>query len=126
MTEDGKKQHKSYLLSDLSRVVGDMPSHVRDWLIAALTEISETQSLSHRGTDEVFPWHSFLNLGPLRTAFSGSFGCGSMSEALAVIKEHVIFRSSSSPEEAYFPDCLFPLDRSALQSISHRHRRSIN
>lgn len=124
--EDGKKQHKSYLLSDLSLVVGDMPFQVRDWLIAALTEISERQSHSYYGTGQAFPWHSFSNIGPLRTAFSGGFGCGSMSEAFAVIKEHVMFRLSSSPEEAYFPDCLLPLDRSALQLISNRHRGPVN
>jgi hypothetical protein len=126
MAEDGRKQRKSYLLSDLSQAVGDMTFQVREWLISALAEISEEQLHSDSRTGEMFLWYSFLNIGPLRTAFSGGFACASLSEAFAVIKEHVMFKLSGSPDGGCFPDFLFPLDRSALRSISNSHRGPVN
>jgi hypothetical protein len=63
MAEDGSKQRKNYLLSDLSQVVGDMTFLVRDWLISALAEISEEQLDSYSSTGEMFVWYSFLNIG---------------------------------------------------------------
>lgn len=103
-----------------------MSVQVRDWLIAALAEISEEQLHSCSGTGETFVWYSSLNIGPLRTSFSGGFTCGSLSEAFSLIKEHVLFRFSSSPKGDCFPDFLFPLDRSALRSIANCQRRRVN
>jgi hypothetical protein len=103
-----------------------MPVHVREWLISALAEISEEQLPSGSGTGETFLWYSFLNIGPLRTAFSGGFTCGSLSEAFSVIKEHVLWRFSCSPRGGCFPDFLVPLDRSALRSIVNCQRGRVN
>jgi hypothetical protein len=131
--DEGLKNHDVFkLMQDKTglechrKPVGDMTFQVRDWLISALAEISEEQLHSYSGTGEMFLWYSFLNIGPLRTALSGGFACGSLSEAFAVIKEHVRFRLSSSPEGGCFPDFLFPLDQSALRSIANCHRGSLN
>jgi hypothetical protein len=117
VAEDGSKQCKSYLLSDLSQAIGDMRLDVHDWPVSALAEISEEQLRSCFGAAEVLPWYSFLKIGPLRTAFSGYFACGRLSEAFAVIMEFVIFKLCSSPGRGCFPDFLFRIDRSTLWSI---------
>jgi hypothetical protein len=69
MAEDGSKQCKSYLLSDLSQAIGDMRFDDRDWLVSALAEISEEQLHSFSGAAEMFLWNSFLNIGPLARNF---------------------------------------------------------
>jgi hypothetical protein len=53
IAEDGSKQCKSYLLSDLSQAVRDMRLDVHDWLVSALAEISEEQLHSCFGAAEV-------------------------------------------------------------------------
>jgi hypothetical protein len=117
MADNGSKQRKSYLLSDLSATIGDVHLGVRNWLISVLAEISQEQLHSNPERGKMFLWYSSLNIGPLRTAVSGYFACGSLSEAFAVIKERVVLKFSRSRETECFPDFLFPLDRSALRSI---------
>jgi hypothetical protein len=126
IADNGSKQRKSYLLSDLSVIVGDVHLGVRDWLISALAEISQEQLHFNSDSGELFLWYSFLNIGPLRTAVSGHFACGSLSEAFAVIKERVMVKASRSPGGECFPDFLFPLDRSVLRSIVDFQRVFLN
>jgi hypothetical protein len=37
--EDGSRQRKSYLLSDLNQSIGDMPPCAREWIISVLTDM---------------------------------------------------------------------------------------
>ena len=57
--EDGSRQRKSYLLSDLNQSIGDMPPSAREWIISVLTDISGAQFDPHLSTDEMFSWYSF-------------------------------------------------------------------
>ncbi len=115
--EDGSRQRKSYLLSDLTQSVGDMLPAAREWIISVLRDISSAQFDPHLSTDEMFSWYSFLDVGPLRTTCSGSFACGSLGEAFASIKESVMSATCSPHEGACFPDFLLPLEAVALRSI---------
>src|SRR3954453_149600 len=71
--EDGSRERKSYLLSDLAQSAGDMLPSARDWIISVLTDISRAQCDPHLSTDEMFSWYSFLDVGPLRATCAGSF-----------------------------------------------------
>ena len=66
--EDGSRQRKSYLLSDLNQSISDMPLSAREWIISVLTDISGAQFDPHLSTDEMFSWYSFLDVEPLRPA----------------------------------------------------------
>src|SRR5258708_17185197 len=79
--EDGSRQRKSYLLSDLTQLVSDMLPSVRDWIISVLTDIRDAQFDPHLTTDELFSWYSFLDVGPLRTTCFGSLACLSLVDA---------------------------------------------
>jgi hypothetical protein len=115
--EDGSRERKSYLLSDLAQSAGDMLPSARDWIISVLGDISRAQCDPHLSTDEMFSWYSFLDVGPLRTTCAGSFACASLSEAFAVIKESVMSEAESDIEGRCFPDLLFPLDDAILRSM---------
>jgi hypothetical protein len=120
--EDGSRQRKSYLLSDLTQSVRDMLPPVREWIISILTDISGGQSDPHF---DIFSCYSFLDVGPLRTACSGSFACMSLSEAFASIKERVMSAAWSSNEGGCFPDLLLPLNPMALRSIQRRQNATL-
>ena len=45
--EDGSRQRKSYLLSDLNQSISDMPLSAREWIISVLTDISGAQFDPH-------------------------------------------------------------------------------
>jgi hypothetical protein len=108
--EDGSRQRKSYLLSDLTQLVSDMLFSVREWIISVLTDIHDAQFDPHLSTDEMFSWYSFLDVGPLRTTCFGSLVCMSLSEAFASIKERVMSAVQGPNESACFPDVLLPLE----------------
>ena len=61
--EDGSRQRKSYLLSDLTQLVSDMLPSVREWIISVLTDIRDAQFDPHLSTDEMFSCYSFLTPG---------------------------------------------------------------
>jgi hypothetical protein len=52
--EDGSRQRKSYLFSDLNQSIGDMPPSARERIISVLTDISGAQFDPHLSTDEMF------------------------------------------------------------------------
>ena len=120
--EDGRRQRKSYLLSDLTESVGDMLPSTREWIISVLTDISGAQFDPHLSTDEMFSWYSFLDVGPLRTTCSGSFACISLGEAFASIKREVMSEAWSRNGRGCFPDLLLPLDHMTLRSIRTRQK----
>ncbi len=115
--EEGTRQRKSYLLSDLTQSVSDMLPSAREWIISVLTDISGARFDPHLSTEEMFSWYSSLDVGPLRTMCSGSFACISLSEAFASIKERVVSAAWSPNEGVRFPDLLLPLDHLVLRSI---------
>jgi hypothetical protein len=103
---DGSMQRKSYLLSDLAHVVANTSPQIREWLISALTDISEGEFNLDPAQDGLFTRFSSLNIGPLRTAHAESLDCGSLSGAVQLISS-----------ESCLANMLFPLDRKALRSI---------
>ena len=121
--EDGSRQRRSYLLSDLNQSIGDMLPSAREWIISVLTDISGAQFDPHLSTDEMFSWYSFWDVGPLRTTCSGSFACISLSEAFASIKESVMSEAGGQNGSWCFPDLLLPLDHTTLRSVRTRQER---
>jgi len=115
--EDGRKQRKCYLLSDLAQSVSDAPPSAREWIISVLTDISHAQFDPHLSTEEMFSWYSYLDVAPLRTTCSGSIVCTSLSEAFASIKDSVMSEGWSETKGGCFPDLLLPLDHVTLSSI---------
>jgi hypothetical protein len=69
--EDGSRQRKSYLLSDLAQSVSDRLPPAREWMISVLADISSGQLDPHLSTDDMFSCYSFLDAGPPRTTCSG-------------------------------------------------------
>jgi hypothetical protein len=122
--ENGSRQRKSYLLSDLTQSVSKMLPPVREWVISVLADISGERSDPLLSTDDMFSCYSFLDVGPLRTTCSGSFACMSLTEALASIKESVLSAAWSPNEVGRFPDLLVPLDPRTLCSIRTRQMPS--
>jgi hypothetical protein len=120
--EDGSRQRKSYLLTDLTQSYGDMLPSALEWIVSVLTDISGAQLNPHLSTDEMFSWYSFLDVGPLRTTCSGSFACMSLSEAFASIKERVMSDAWNQNGTGCFPDLLLPLDHMTLRSIRTRQK----
>ena len=115
--DNGSRQRKSYLLSDLAQSVSDVLPSAREWIISVLTDISNAQFDPHLSTDEMFSWYSYLDVGPLRTTCSGSLVCMSLSEAFAAIKDSVMSEACSETKGGCFPDLLQPLDHITLRSI---------
>jgi hypothetical protein len=103
---DGSRQRRSYLLSDLAHVVANTSPQIREWLISALTDISEEEFNLGSDQDGLFGRFSSLNIGPLRTARAESLDCSSLSEAFELINR-----------EGCWAKILLPLDRKALGSI---------
>src|ERR1700692_3756709 len=65
--DNGSRQRKSYLLSDLTQSVSKMLPPVREWVISVLADISGERSDPLLSTDDMFSCYSFLDVGPLRT-----------------------------------------------------------
>jgi hypothetical protein len=114
MAEEGDRQSKSYLLSDLAQMANEMAPPAREWIISLLSDISN--ELFHPNSiSEMFARYSSWDVGPLRTMCSGSFACDGLSEALASIKVDVSFCGGGADERDCFSDFLLPLDQIALR-----------
>jgi hypothetical protein len=117
-TEDGYKQRRHCLLSDLTQTINEMDADVREWITSVLNDISTEQDSDDLSTDEIFYRYSALNLGPLRTTCVGLFTCASLIEALDLIKQNV--ESEASNPLYRFPDNLLPLNQEVIrQSVAN-------